>query len=62
MDIRLPMGWFFSIVGILLIAQHWLSPIAGSSVNLVWGLVVLVFGGLMLWLAKHASKAAIPPT
>jgi hypothetical protein len=56
MDIRLPMGWFFSIVGVMLIGQHVLASTGGSAVNLVWGIVVLAFGATMLSLARCAAR------
>jgi hypothetical protein len=65
LDLRLPMGLMFSLVGAMLIvyglftwgsdqyAQHSL----GINVNLWWGLALLAFGLAMLGLAKMAAGA-----
>ena len=64
MDIRLPLGLMFAIQGALLAGfgvatasstiyrQHSL----GVNVNLWSGLGMLVFGGLMLWLARRGRR------
>ena len=63
MDIRLPIGLLFSILGLLLAGFGVLgdSSIYGKSlgvnINLDWGLVLLVFGGLMLWLSRKPKVA-----
>lgn len=55
-DIRLPIGGMFSILGVLLViyglATHGDPMYARSlnlNVNVLWGLVMAVFGGLMLF-------------
>lgn len=59
LDIRLPMGLFFAIVGLVLAAYGALSDAAlterslGYNVNLWWGLVLLAFGALLLWLGRR---------
>jgi hypothetical protein len=64
LDLRLPMGLMFTIFGALLTGFGVVSDNAiysrslGVNVNLWWGLVLLVFGLLMLGLALRASKAA----
>lgn len=58
LDLRLPMGLFFAIVGLLLAAYGALSDAAiterslGYNVNLWWGLVLLAFGAVLLWLGR----------
>ena len=54
-DIRLPIGGMFSIFGVLLIVYGIYTRTSdiyerslGYNVNIWWGLVMLVFGGLML--------------
>jgi hypothetical protein len=59
-DLRLPAGLFFSGVGIILcvlgLLFPWRAPMAPDvNVNLYGGLAMLIFGGVMLWLAKRAS-------
>jgi hypothetical protein len=68
LDIRWPIGIMFSLVGLLLVAfgaatssdvemyRHSL----GININLIWGVVLLVFGVLMLLGAILGRKK--PPT
>lgn len=57
LDVRIPIGGMFTIFGLVLIGYGLLSDPAiyerslGINVNLWWGLVLLVFGLVMLWLA-----------
>jgi hypothetical protein len=60
LDIRLPIGMLFTLVGLVIAGYGALSDPAiyqrslGYNVNLVWGLVVFVFGALMLVLGRRA--------
>lgn len=58
-DLRVPIGSFFVILGVmLLIAFFTIStapPLSTPQMNLWCGLVSLVFGGLMLWLARRKA-------
>jgi hypothetical protein len=62
LDIRLPIGFLFSIFGVLLIAYGTLSDPAiyqrslGININLEWGIVMLVFGAIMLALGRRGTK------
>jgi len=62
LDIRLPIGFLFSIFGVLLIAFGALSDKAiyarslGVNINLEWGIVMLLFGALMLFLGRRGTK------
>jgi membrane-bound ClpP family serine protease len=62
LDVRFPIGGMFTIVGIVLVIYGLVSPAElyqrslGINVNLWWGLVLLVFGGVMLLLAYRALK------
>jgi hypothetical protein len=62
LDLRLPIGMMFSIIGSLLVVFGLFSDSAiytrslGINVNLWWGLVLLVFGMLMLGLALRARR------
>lgn len=66
LDIRLPMGLMFLILGIvLIIAGLTLDPSVyrsslGINVNLWWGLVLAAFGALMLILARRGGSAMKP--
>ena len=59
MDLQLPTGWFFLLLGAILIAMgvftNNMAPLTTVNVNLYAGLVMALFGGWMLWLSKRAS-------
>jgi multisubunit Na+/H+ antiporter MnhG subunit len=61
-DIRLPLGAMFALLGALLTGFGLTSTpevyarSLGLNVNLWWGLVLLAFGVLMLWLARRARR------
>jgi hypothetical protein len=59
-DLRLPAGLFFTGLGLVLcIMGLFTHPtqtlLTGVNVNLYSGLGMLIFGGIMLWMAKRAS-------
>ena len=55
-DLRVPIGIFFAIVGILLVtAPSARAPLTEVPVNLYAGLSMLLIGGVMLWLARRKS-------
>lgn len=62
LDIRLPMGLMFTLLGALLSGYGLVSPSSiyqrslGIDVNLWWGLVLLAFGLVMLILALRARR------
>lgn len=62
LDIRLPIGGFFAIIGVLITGYGLVSDDAiyerslGLNVNLWWGVVVLAFGLLMLWLGRRGAR------
>lgn len=61
-DIRIPLGWLFGVLGLLLIGWGALSPAEiyqrslGMNVNLIWGSVMLIFGIVCLLLARRAVR------
>ena len=61
LDIRLPIGSMFTFVGLLLSSYGALRPQSSESVginiNLTWGVVLLVFGIIMILLARRGSHA-----
>ena len=69
LDVRWPIGGMFAILGAILAVYGLVSERAiyakslGINVNLWWGLVLLLFGLVMLWLAFRAGRAsrAAPP-
>jgi hypothetical protein len=62
LDLRLPIGLMFSIFGLLLAGYGLASDPAiyqrslGVNVNLWWGLVLLVFGLVMLGLVRRGRS------
>ena len=62
LDIRLPIGFLFSIFGVLLMVFGALSDKAiyerslGININLEWGVVMLMFGLVMLFLGRRRTK------
>ncbi|MFO8055922.1 MAG: hypothetical protein R6V10_01325 [bacterium] len=62
-DIRFPMGLMFSITGLILVVYSFLTPqeiyrqSLGLNINLWWGLAILAFGGVMLYLALRTMLA-----
>lgn len=64
-DIRLPIGFMFTAFGLLLGAFGWFSDRSlyqrslGINVNLVWGIVLLIFGLSMLLLGRAGARAAV---
>jgi hypothetical protein len=59
-DLRLPIGFIFSLFGAILVTYGLISDPAiyhrslGFNVNLDWGLVLLAFGLIMLRMAFKA--------
>jgi hypothetical protein len=59
LDIRTPIGLMFGIFGVLLVGYGLMTGGSdiyqrslGLNINLGWGAVLLVFGGVMLWLGR----------
>jgi len=61
-DLRLPIGILFSIYGLLLTIYGLISNkeqyarSLGINVNLVWGIVMLIFGLVMFFFARRGAK------
>jgi putative Mn2+ efflux pump MntP len=64
LDIRLPIGLMFSLIGALLVITGLLNGADARSlnlnINLWWGVVLLIFGVLMLFGAVRGRKT--PPS
>ncbi len=64
LDVRIPIGLLFAILGALLAVYGAVSDPAiyqaslGVNVNLWWGLVMLLFGVLMLALGWRGARKA----
>ena len=57
LDLRTPSGWFFAILGAILVILGVFTPglrasLTDLNVNLYCGIVMLSFGGVMLLLAR----------
>jgi hypothetical protein len=69
LDIRWPIGLMFTLVGTLLILQGIITGSdtamyqrsLGININLVWGAVLLIFGGGMTFFAWRDSKKPSTP-
>ncbi len=66
-DIRIPIGGMFSILGLMMFVYGLLTRgnemyarSLNVNVNLWWGLVMLVFGGLMLLFGIRKKPGATP--
>jgi len=62
LDIRLPLGLIFLIIGAIMAlygAFTWGSPMylssGGINLNVVWGTVMIVFGGIMFALSRRKA-------
>ena len=64
LDIRLPIGALFTLLGLLLTGFGLMTGDAvytrslGHNVNLGWGIVVLLFGILFLFLGRKGTSSA----
>jgi prolipoprotein diacylglyceryltransferase len=63
-DIRIPIGLIFSIFGILITLfgfftksdQGMYQKSLGINVNIIMGVLMLIFGLIMLWFARRKKK------
>ena len=61
-DLRRPTGYLFALLGLILLVYGLVSPEvrapldANVNVNLWCGLMLLVFGGCLLWLSFRAKS------
>jgi uncharacterized membrane protein HdeD (DUF308 family) len=66
MDLRVPSGWFFTLLGVILLGMGIFAPgnraeLSDANVNLYSGAAMLVFGLfllLMAWRGKAPKAAA----
>lgn len=64
LDLRLPIGALFTVLGLLLgvygLATNGdgalYAPSGGINVNLIWGAVMLLFGAVFLLLARRGAR------
>ena len=62
-DIRLPIGYLFTILGVLLALYGLVTNGAafyqrslGININIAWGVVLLIFGLIMAYFAKRSQS------
>jgi hypothetical protein len=60
LDLRIPTGFFFLLIGLILAAMGLFTPglrasLTDLNVNLYCGIAMLAFGGVMLLLARKRS-------
>jgi uncharacterized membrane protein HdeD (DUF308 family) len=59
LDLRVPSGWFFLIMGVLLtgvgLFAGYTAPLTTVNANLYSGISMLIFGGVLLWFARRSS-------
>jgi hypothetical protein len=61
LDVRIPLGWLFTILGAILVVYGLISDPAiyarslGENVNLHWGLVFAIFGGAVLIFSRKKT-------
>jgi hypothetical protein len=63
LDLRVPSGWFFTVLGLILLGMGIFAPdtraaLSDANVNLYSGLPMLVFGLFMLVMAWRSSRRA----
>ena len=63
LDLRIPSGWFFTLLGVILLGMGLLSPetradLTDVNVNLYCGVVMVVFGAFLLILARMSRKSS----
>ena len=63
LDLRVPSGWFFTVLGLILLGMGIFAPetraaLSDANVNLYSGLAMLGFGLFMLLMAWRASRRA----
>ena len=61
LDLRLPSGLFFALLGVILVAYSFLAPdnrapLTEVNVNLYCGIFMVAFGGFLLALARRARS------
>jgi hypothetical protein len=62
MDLRVPSGWFFTLIGVILLGYDVLQPdararLTAADVNLYCGFLMLAFGAFLLLLARRGARS-----
>jgi uncharacterized membrane protein HdeD (DUF308 family) len=61
LDLRVPSGWFFTLLGLILMAYGLFQPqlraaLTDLNVNLYCGIAMLLFGVFLLVLARRGAR------
>lgn len=62
LDIRVPIGLLFTLLGLLLAGYGLISDPAvyqhslGYNMNLIWGVVLVAFGAIMLFFGRRGKS------
>ncbi len=61
MDLRVPSGWFFTLLGFILLGMGVFAPdtraaLTEANVNLYSGAIMLAFGVFLLFMAWRATR------
>ena len=58
LDLRLPIGLLFTILGAILVVDGVMvgAQVLGFNVNLLWGAVMVLFGGVTLYLGRASAR------
>ena len=61
LDLRVPSGWFFTLLGVILVGlgivdPEMRAPLTDVNVNLYSGISMLGFGAFLLLMARRASR------
>jgi multisubunit Na+/H+ antiporter MnhG subunit len=69
LDLRIPLGLMFTLVGVLLSIYGLVTRgseiyqrSAGMDINLIWGVVMFVFGSTMFLLGRYSDKHPKAPS
>jgi hypothetical protein len=63
LDVRWPLGLLFALLGVLLLGygltqDGGAAPDQAGHINVWWGGVLVVFGLVVLWLARRGQRKA----
>ncbi len=64
LDLRVPSGWFFTLLGVILLGMGIFAPneraaLTDVNINLYCGIVMLLFGVFLLLLARRAASRRV---
>jgi hypothetical protein len=66
LDLRIPIGLMFSVIGIILATYGLFSDrdiyerSLNTNINLWWGVAIFIFGAVMLLFVMHSNRKSRP--